>query len=84
MGAVMKRRNYFRLVPLTIPGFARRICPTSGAMVTTNLRTLSSEIADQIITHTGDVPAIYSKGAHIRDARCDEKMNALENIRGIK
>ena len=65
-----------------IPGFERRVCPTSGVMVTTILWTLSAEIADQIITRTGDVPAIYFNGALTWDARWDEQMRALMNTRG--
>jgi hypothetical protein len=65
-----------------IPGFERRVCPTSGVMVTTILWTLSAEIADQIITRTGDVPAIYFNGALTWEARWDEQMRTLMNTRG--
>ncbi|MCE5250789.1 hypothetical protein LLG96_11275 [bacterium] len=65
-----------------IPGFERRVCPTSGVMVTTILWTLSAEIADQIITRTGDAPAIYFNGALTWDARWDEQMRALADTRG--
>jgi hypothetical protein len=51
-------------------------------MVTAILWTLSAEIADQIIIRTGDVPAIYFNGALTWDARWDEQMRALMNMRG--
>ena len=46
-----------------IPGFNRKVCPTSGIMNVTSLWAASVEIAMEIIKQTGNTPGIYFSGA---------------------
>ena len=46
-----------------IPGFDRKVCPTSGILNTTMLWSLCMEITEQMIEKTGgNVPAVYFNG----------------------
>ena len=46
-----------------LPGFDRKVCPTSGILNTTMLWSLCMEITEQLINRTGgDVPAVYFNG----------------------
>ena len=46
-----------------VPGFERKICPTSGALIMQIFWTTCAEIAEQIIRRTGNVPSIGYNGA---------------------
>jgi uncharacterized phosphosugar-binding protein len=47
-----------------VPGFERKVCPTSGVMATTILWDMSVELVREIETRTGgDVPGIHFNGA---------------------
>ena len=46
-----------------IPGFERKVCPTSGVLATSILWVMSVELAMEIIRRTGNTPAIYFNGA---------------------
>ena len=66
-----------------LPGFDRKVCPTSGVLVTTLLWTMSTEIALQIIDRTGgNPPAIYFNGALFWDNWWDEQVRAMYQSRG--
>ena len=66
-----------------LPGFERKICPTSGVLVTAILWTMSTEIAYQVIERTGgNVPAIYFNGALQWDAWWDEQVSVMCATRG--
>ena len=65
-----------------LPGFERKVCPTSGVTVTAILWTVSAEIAAQIIDRTGNTPAIYFNGALSWDAWWDEQVLAMCATRG--
>ena len=59
VGRVMDTYGLFAL-----PGFDRKICPTSGVMNTAILWTVTGEIVDQIMERTGgNVPGIGMNGA---------------------
>jgi len=42
-----------------IPGFERKVCPTSGALINQIFWVTAMEIAEQIIRRTGNTPAIF-------------------------
>ena len=66
-----------------IPGFDRKVCPTSGVLVTTLLWTMSTEIARQIIDRTGgNTPAIYFNGALFWDKWWDAQVKTMMENRG--
>lgn len=46
-----------------VPGFKRKICPTSGAMLNQLFWATCLEIAEGIVTRTGNVPGVYLTGA---------------------
>jgi len=46
-----------------IPGFERKVCPTSGALINQIFWSLCMEITEQIIRRTGNVPCIGLSGA---------------------
>ncbi len=46
-----------------VPGFERKVCPTSGSLATSILWVMSVELAMGIIERTGNTPAIYFNGA---------------------
>ena len=47
-----------------VPGFSRKVCPTSGILTTALLWELSSAIVEDIKIRTnGDIPAIYTSNA---------------------
>jgi len=66
-----------------LPGFDRKICPTSGVLATTLLWTMSAGIAEQIISRTGgNVPGIYFNGALSWDEWWDAQIRAMMETRG--
>jgi hypothetical protein len=65
-----------------LPGFERKVCPTSGVIATTILWTVSAEIAAQIIDRTGNTPAIYFNGAIVWDEWWDEQVRVMSATRG--
>ncbi len=46
-----------------VPGFERKVCPTSGALIMQMFWCTCMEIADEIMRRTGNVPAILLSGA---------------------
>lgn len=46
-----------------LPGFARRVCPLSGALLMQTFWVTCIEIAAEIMRRTGNVPGIYRNGA---------------------
>jgi len=66
-----------------LPGFERKICPTSGSMATSILWVMSVELAMDIIEKTGgNVPALYCNGALKMAASHNSRMSALAAQRG--
>ena len=66
-----------------LPGFDRKVCPTSGVLATTLLWTMSAEIAEQIISRTGgNAPSIYFNGALYWDKWWDAQVKAMMDTRG--
>jgi len=65
-----------------VPGFERRVCPVSGALLMQTFWVTCLEIAGEIIHRTGNTPAVYLNGAveggmdHLR------RMNAILEVRG--
>ena len=46
-----------------VPGFAQKICPTSGVVINQLFWACIMEFAEQFIERTGNVPAAYYSGA---------------------
>ncbi|MBT4483889.1 MAG: hypothetical protein HOC71_09455 [Candidatus Latescibacteria bacterium] len=46
-----------------VPGFAQKICPTSGVVINQLFWACIMEFAEQFIERTGNVPAVYYSGA---------------------
>ena len=65
-----------------VPGFNRRICPTSGTVMNQIWWALCMEIAAQIINRTGDVPAVWMSGALAASRYHNPIMNAKYLERG--
>ena len=66
-----------------IPGFDKKVCPTSGILNITMLWTVSLEIIEQIIKRTnGNVPAIAANGALFWCDRYKNSLNAMVKDRG--
>lgn len=42
-----------------VPGFARKVCPTSGPLVNQTYWALQMEVVEDIIRRTGNVPGVY-------------------------
>ena len=89
-GRIVARETQFHIGRMTdtyglfaIPGFDRKVCPTSGVLVTTLLWTMSTEITDQIISRTGgNAPGIYMNGALYWDKWWDAQVKAMMDSRG--
>jgi uncharacterized phosphosugar-binding protein len=66
-----------------IPGFERKVCPTSGALNTSILWVMSVELVEEVIRRTGgNTPAIYFNGA-LKWARDDNNQaRAMMEYRG--
>jgi uncharacterized phosphosugar-binding protein len=66
-----------------LPGFDRKVCPTSGVLATTLLWTMCAKVAEEIISRTvGNVPAIYFNGALTWDKWWDAQVKAMMDARG--
>ncbi len=66
-----------------IPGFEKKVCPTSGILNCVMLWTLSVEIAEQIIKRTnGNIPAIGISGALEKSIIQYQQMQVLYQNRG--
>jgi len=66
-----------------IPGFEKRVCPTSGIINNATLWAISMEIATQIIERTnGNVPAIHFNGALDFARQYNRRMRTLREDRG--
>jgi uncharacterized phosphosugar-binding protein len=46
-----------------LPGFERRICPTSGVLLDQLYWTTMMEVVEEYMSRTGDVPGVYLSGA---------------------
>ncbi len=46
-----------------VPGFERKVCPTSGPLINQIWWALCMEIAEQIIRRTGNAPGVFFSGA---------------------
>ncbi len=66
-----------------IPGFERKVCPTSGILATSILWVMSVEMAEEIIRRTGgNVPAINFNGALKWSDAYNAHMRAKVSTRG--
>lgn len=66
-----------------IPGFEKKVCPTTGILNCVMLWTISVEIAEQIIERTGgNVPAIGLSGALKKSVRHTQQMRLFLQDRG--
>ena len=46
-----------------IPGFSRKVCPTSGPLINQIWWAACMEIAEQLIRRTGNPPGVFLSGA---------------------
>ncbi|MHB9030143.1 MAG: phosphoheptose isomerase family protein [Candidatus Latescibacterota bacterium] len=66
-----------------LPGLDRKVCPTSGVLVTALLWSMSTEIAFRIIERTGgDAPGVFFTGAVPWDRRWSAQLRAAFQSRG--
>lgn len=65
-----------------IPGFERKVCPTSGSLATSILWVMSVELAEEMIRRTGTTPAINFNGALKWSAEYNGQMSAIARQRG--
>jgi hypothetical protein len=66
-----------------LPGFERKVCPTSGILATSILWAMSAEIVQQVMERTGgNVPAINFNGALKWGASYGNQLNAMSRSRG--
>ncbi|MFC1573923.1 hypothetical protein ACFL30_01935, partial [Candidatus Latescibacterota bacterium] len=66
-----------------IPGFEKKVCPTSGIINNATLWVISMEIAQQIIKRTnGNVPVIHFNGALDFARQYNNRMRAMRLDRG--
>jgi len=65
-----------------VPGFERKVCPTSGSLATSILWVMSVELAMEIIARTGNTPAIYFNGALKVSQDHNARMAAIAGERG--
>jgi hypothetical protein len=66
-----------------LPGFERKVCPTSGILATSILWAVSAEIVQQVMDRTGgNVPAINFNGALKWGTSYDNQVNAMSQSRG--
>ncbi|MBT4484399.1 MAG: hypothetical protein HOC71_12070 [Candidatus Latescibacteria bacterium] len=65
-----------------IPGFNRKVCPTSGILTTTILWVMSVEICEEMIRRTNDTPSIYLNGGLKWGPMHNQRMAARVRIRG--
>ncbi len=65
-----------------LPGFERKVCPTSGALLMQLFWVTCLEIAQQIIGRTGNTPAVYFSGAIRGGMEHLRFMNAIYEERG--
>jgi hypothetical protein len=66
-----------------LPGFERKVCPTSGILATSILWAMSAEIVQQVMERTGgNVPAINFNGALKWGTSYGNQLNAMSGSRG--
>jgi len=65
-----------------VPGFKRKICPTSGALLNQMYWAVCMEIADEIMRRTGNVPGVYLTGAVEGGIDHLNRVNAIYDERG--
>lgn len=65
-----------------IPGFERKVCPTSGSLATSILWVMSAELAMEIIRRTGNTPAINFNGALVYSDGHNGHMGDIVRQRG--
>ena len=66
-----------------IPGFEKKVCPTSGIIATSILWTMSAEIVEQIINRTGgNIPGINFNGALQWGSSHAAQIRAMSQSRG--
>lgn len=65
-----------------IPGFDKKVCPTSGIMNITALWAISVEIAMEIIRRTGNTPGIYYSGSLTWGGAHNTQMRKVVDERG--
>ncbi len=65
-----------------IPGFDRKVCPTSGLLNVTALWAMSVEIAMEVIRRTGNTPGIHYSGALTWGRSYNNQMRKVVEERG--
>ncbi len=65
-----------------LPGLDRRICPISGFAVAVGFWTFAAALAEEIMTRTGNSPAVLSTGAVVGGAEQRKRANELVKTRG--
>ena len=65
-----------------VPGFERRICPTSGALLNQVFWATCMEIVDEIMRRTGNVPGVYLTGAVTGGIEHLNRVNTIYEERG--
>ena len=65
-----------------IPGFSQKVCPTSGALVNQMFWAVCMEIAEEIISKTGNTPCVLRSSALKTGRPHNKKMEAVYAERG--
>jgi len=65
-----------------VPGFKRKVCPTSGACLNQLYWSVCMEIMEGIIRRTGNVPGVYLTGAVEGGIDHLNRVNAIYEERG--
>ena len=65
-----------------VPGFDRKVYPTSGLMNIAIMWSMSGEIVKEMLRRTGIVPGIHWSGALIRSQPHNSQMRAIVTERG--
>ncbi|MFC1607436.1 hypothetical protein ACFL47_05640 [Candidatus Latescibacterota bacterium] len=66
----------------TLPGFDRKICPTSGALVNQIFWATCMEIVDEMVRRTGNVPGVFFSAAVKGGIEHMHRMNTWHKERG--
>ncbi len=65
-----------------LPGFERKICPTSGAVLNQSFWALCFDMAEEIMRRTGNTPGVYLTGAVESGIDHLNRVNMLYDQRG--
>ena len=65
-----------------VPGYKKKICPTSGALLNIMFWATCCEIAERIIRRTGNTPGVLFSSALIKGRPHNQRMYELYNERG--